>query len=98
MNFTARNSTGVINLANKLIKEGLKISSSSFLEIKTEPVIGKNIDNPNTYAFKIFENYMKVWQQVLSDKYKETSETEERKQISAEIAKIIAKLKSGVID
>ena len=49
-------------------------------------------------AFKIFENYMKVWQQVLSDKYKETSETEERKQISAEIAKIIAKLKSGVID
>lgn len=55
MNFTARNSTGVINLANKLIKEGLKISNSSFLEIKTEPVVGKNIDNPNTYAFKIFE-------------------------------------------
>ena len=49
-------------------------------------------------AFKIFENYMKVWQQVLSDKYKQTSETEERKQISAEIAKIIAKLKSGIID
>ena len=49
-------------------------------------------------AFKIFESYMKIWQQVLSDKYKETADTEERKQISTEIAKIIAKLKSGIID
>ena len=49
-------------------------------------------------AFRIFENYMKVWQQVLTDKYKQTADTEERKQISAEIAKIIARLKSGIID
>ena len=52
----------------------------------------------NECAFKIFENYMKIWQQVLSEKYKETSNIEERKQISADIAKIIAKLKSGIID
>lgn len=52
----------------------------------------------NECVFKIFESYMKIWQQVLSEKYKETSNIEERKQISAQIAQIIAKLKSGIID
>ena len=52
----------------------------------------------NECAFKIFENHMKIWQQVLSEKYKETSNIEERKQISAEIAQIIAKMKNKVID
>ena len=52
----------------------------------------------NECAFKIFENHMKIWQQVLSEKYKETSNIEERKQISAEIAQIIAKMKSRIID
>lgn len=55
MNFTARNSTGVIDLANKLIKEGLKLSESSFLEIETKPVIGKNIIDPAASTFKIFD-------------------------------------------
>ena len=49
-------------------------------------------------AFKIFENFMLIWQQVLSDKFKQTSDTEERKQISAEIAGIISRLKSRRID
>lgn len=56
MNYTARNSTGVIDLANKLIDKGLKLSPTSFLEIKTMPVTGKNIINPASSSFQIFEH------------------------------------------
>ncbi|MDO5437188.1 MAG: UvrD-helicase domain-containing protein [bacterium] len=55
MNYTARNSTGVIDLANRLIKEGIKLSSDSFFEIETKPVSGKNIIDPKAYQFEIFE-------------------------------------------
>ncbi len=56
MNYTARNSTGIIDLANNLIKKGLKLSLTSFFEIETKPVSGKNLIEPNSCFFKIFEN------------------------------------------
>ncbi len=55
MNYTARNSTGVIDLANKLIKKGIKISPEAFYEIETKPVKNINIFDPNAYTIKIFE-------------------------------------------
>ena len=55
MNFTARNSTGVINAANALIKRGLKVSKTSFYEIETKPIEGKNIVNNNAVKLKIFD-------------------------------------------
>ena len=55
MNFTARNSTGVINAANDLIKRGLKVSKTSFFEIETKPIQGKNIVNNNAVKLKIFD-------------------------------------------
>ena len=55
MNFTARNSTGVINAANDLIKRGLKVSKTSFYEIETKPIEGKNIVNNNAVKLKIFD-------------------------------------------
>ena len=55
MNFTARNSTGVINAANDLIKRGLKVSKTSFFEIETKPIEGKNIVNNNAVKLKIFD-------------------------------------------
>ena len=55
MNFTARNSTGVINAANDLIKRGLKVSKTSFYEIETKPIQGKNIVNNNAVKLKIFD-------------------------------------------
>lgn len=55
MNFTARNSTGVINAANDLIKRGLKVSKTSFFEIETKPIQGKNIVNNNAVKLKVFD-------------------------------------------
>ena len=55
MNFTARNSTGVINAANDLIKRGLKVSKTSFYEIETKPIEGKNIVNNNAVKLKNFD-------------------------------------------
>ncbi len=55
MNHTARNSTGVIDLANKLIQNGIKYSPTSFLEIETKPVSGKNLIDPMAYKFKFFD-------------------------------------------
>ena len=55
MNYSARNSTGVINAANILIKKGLEISPDSFLEIETKPISGKNIVDPLGCNLKIFD-------------------------------------------
>lgn len=56
MNYTARNSTGVIDLANKLIKKGLKISPSAFFEIETKPVLNENIIDPNATCLQTFND------------------------------------------
>ena len=55
MNHSARNATGIINLANNVIKKGLILSNDSFLDIETRPVEGKNIVDFNAYHKEIFE-------------------------------------------
>ncbi len=55
MNYSNRNSTGVINLANNLIKFGESVSKSAFYPIETKPVEGKNIiddKSAKTFIFK----------------------------------------------
>ena len=73
MNYTARNSTGVINLANKLIENGLKYSPSSFLEIKTEPIKNKNIIDPMACKKAIFD-FEEEEENFVSEKIKEIFE------------------------
>lgn len=55
MNHSARNATGIISLANKAVKNGLILSKSSFLDIETMPVEGKNIIDYNAVCKEIFE-------------------------------------------
>lgn len=55
MNHSARNATGIISLANKAVKNGLILSRSSFLDIETKPVEGKNIIDYNAVCKEIFE-------------------------------------------
>lgn len=55
MNYSNRNSTGVIDFANTLIKYGQNISKSAFLPVETKPVTGKNIvdsKSAKTFIFK----------------------------------------------
>ena len=80
MNYTARNSTGVIDLANKLIKEGLKLSPTSFLEIETMPVEGKNLINPLAYKFEIFDKEEDE-KKFITDKIKEIFEDDKNSNI-----------------
>lgn len=48
--------------------------------------------------FKIFESVMKTRQQILSEKYKQCADLDERQKISKEISEIILKLKRKIID
>lgn len=80
MNYTARNSTGVIDLANKLIKKGKEISPNSFLEIETKPVSGKNTIDPNAYFMKIFEKEEDE-KKFIVDKINEIFNTENKAEI-----------------
>ncbi len=54
MNYTLRNATGIIDLANILIKKGSNYSKDAFSIIETKPVEGKNIVNKNAFEFKFF--------------------------------------------
>ncbi len=75
MNCTARNSTGIIRFANKLIKKGIQISPSSFLEIETKPVQGVNLVETDAVKFKTFE-VEEDEKNFIKDKIKEIFEKE----------------------
>lgn len=87
----------------------LKINAGENVELDEEEQqvynqileLDKTLLNKNYFEeckFKLFENVMKTKQNILSEKYKEETDLEERKKISAEIAEIIKNLKNKVIN
>lgn len=76
MNRTARNSTGIIKIANKLIKKGLEISPSSFFKIETKPAAENPVEE-NACCAEIFEKENDE-KKFIINKIKEIFEKEEK--------------------